>query len=77
MGSQKNEDILEKLKMKQVIDYNQNYKRKWKECINRMNTGRIPKQILHYQPREQRTIVSPMKRWEESIRSLQATWPHT
>jgi len=49
-----NEDILEKLKIKLVIDYVQNYKRKWKEHANRMNTGRIPKQILCYQPRGQR-----------------------
>jgi len=24
--------------------------------MNRMNTGRIPKQILHYQPRGERSI---------------------
>jgi hypothetical protein len=35
------------------------------ENMNGMNT-RIPKQILCYQPREQRFIGCPLKRWEEN-----------
>jgi hypothetical protein len=42
----RNESILDKLKTKPLIDYFQNYQRKWKEHMNRMNRGRIPKQIL-------------------------------
>jgi hypothetical protein len=30
MGSQKNKDILDKLQIKQLIDYIQNYQWKWK-----------------------------------------------
>jgi hypothetical protein len=41
----RNEDILDKLKIKPIIDYIQNYQRKWKEHMNRMNEGRNPKQI--------------------------------
>jgi len=33
-----------------------------------MNAGRIPKQILQYQPRGQRSIGHPVKRWEENVR---------
>jgi hypothetical protein len=44
-----NEDILDKLKIKPVLNYIQNYQRKWKEYVNRMNTRRIPGQILCHQ----------------------------
>jgi len=43
-----NEDTLDKLQVKPMIQYIQNYRRKWKERVNRMNTGWIPKQILNY-----------------------------
>jgi hypothetical protein len=45
-----NEEILDRLKIKQMIDYILNYWKKWKEHGNRMDMGRTPKQILHYQP---------------------------
>jgi len=48
----RNEDILHKLKIKPVIDHIQNYQMKWKESMNRMNTGRITKEILCYQPKD-------------------------
>jgi hypothetical protein len=40
-----NMDILDKLKFKPVIDYIHNYRRKWKEHANVMNTGRISQQF--------------------------------
>jgi len=43
MGSQKKQGNIDKLKIKPVIDYIQNYQRIWKEHVNRMNTGRIQK----------------------------------
>jgi hypothetical protein len=60
--------ILIKLKIKPLLYYIQNYQRKWKEHMNRMNTGRIPKQISHYQPRGQISIRYPVKRWKENVR---------
>jgi len=65
----RNEDTTGKLKIKPVIDYIHNYQRKWKEHMNRMNTGRIPWQILCYQPRGQKSVGHPMKRWEENMTS--------
>jgi hypothetical protein len=59
-----NEDILDKLKIKPLIDYIKNYRIKGKEHVNRMKTGKIQKQILHYHPQGQRLIRCPMKRWE-------------
>jgi hypothetical protein len=37
------------------------------EHMNRINTGSIPKQILYYQPREQRSMRHPVKREEEKM----------
>jgi len=31
-----------------------------------MNAGRVPKQILCYQPRGQNSITCPIKIWEEN-----------
>jgi hypothetical protein len=41
----RNEDILDKQQIKPVTDYVQNYQRKCTEHVNRMNAGKIPKQI--------------------------------
>jgi hypothetical protein len=68
------EDILDKLNIKPVINYIQNYQRKWKDHVNGMNTNRVPK--LH-QPRRQRPIGHPVNRWEENKRLYQNTWPNT
>jgi hypothetical protein len=61
----RNEAISDKLKLKRMIDYVENYHRKWKERVNRMNTGRIQK---NYQPRGQRRIGCPGKKGEENMR---------
>jgi len=34
-----------------MIEYVSNYQRKWSEHVNRMNAGRIRKQILCCEPR--------------------------
>jgi len=64
---ERSENTLDKLKIKSEIGYILNYQRKWQEHMNRMNTGRIPKQILCYKLRE-RLIRHPMKRWEDNTR---------
>jgi hypothetical protein len=46
-----NYDILDKLEIKPEMGYIQNYQREWKECVNKMNTRRIPKRVLRHQLR--------------------------
>jgi len=58
----RNEDILDKLKIRPLTYYIQNYQRKWKEHMHWMNTGRITQQILCYQPRGQSSTICPIKR---------------
>jgi hypothetical protein len=36
----RNEDIVDEMKIKLMVDYVQNYQRKWKDHVNRMNTGK-------------------------------------
>jgi len=64
----RNENILDKLKIKPVINCTPNYQKKWKEHVKKMNTGRMSKQIVRYQPGRQRSIGRPMQRWEENMR---------
>jgi hypothetical protein len=67
-GHSRYEHNLNKRKVKPAIVYTQKYPRKWKDHVKRMNTGRIPKQILHYELRGQRQFGRPVKRWEENMR---------
>jgi hypothetical protein len=64
------------VRIKLAVLHDQKYKRKWKEHMNRMNTRRMPKQILRYQPRGQRTMGLRVNRWEGNMRPQQATWPN-
>jgi len=52
------------MKIKPVIYYIQNYQRKWKEHVNIINTGRIPKQILCYGARGWRSGRDGRKIWD-------------
>jgi len=50
--------MLDELKIKPVIVFIQIYHRKWKEHVKRMNTGRIPKQILQFEWRRRLSWMS-------------------
>jgi hypothetical protein len=63
-----NQNILDKLTFKSVIDYIQNYQRKWTKHVNKRNRGRILKQILSYQRKGQRLNRRSMKSCEENMR---------
>jgi hypothetical protein len=69
-GQERNEAILDKLKIKPVMDCIQNYQRKGKEHMRRMNTGRMTKQILCYN-RINLTSNTEMRR---KFIPQQATW---
>ena len=40
---------------------------KWLQHIQRMDTNRIPKQALQYQPKRRRNIGRPRKRWRDQL----------
>jgi hypothetical protein len=60
-----NEDILTELQISQVVEFIYQYKKNWKERVDRMSSDRIPKMILKYQPKGKRNLGIPLKRWED------------
>jgi hypothetical protein len=61
------EDVMKELHIESVLDYIQNYQKQWKSNLHQMNTAKIFKAILHYQPTGKRSLGCPMKkRWCEN-----------
>jgi hypothetical protein len=63
----RNEDILTELQMSQVTEFIYQYRKNWKEHVERMSSDTIPKMILKYQPRGKRNLGRPLKRWKDSV----------
>jgi hypothetical protein len=62
-----NEDILTELQISQITEFICQYRKNWKEHVDRMSSDRIPKMILKYQPKGKRNLGRPLKRWKESV----------
>jgi len=43
------------------------YKKKWLQHVQRMDTDRLPKQALQYKPKGRRNIGRPRKRWRHQL----------
>jgi len=43
------------------------YQKKWLQHVQRMDTNRIPKQVLQYRPKGRRNIGQPKKRWRDQL----------
>jgi hypothetical protein len=67
LGPQRNEDILTELQMSQITEFINQYRKNWKEHIDRMSSDRIPKMILKYQLKGKRNLGRPLKRWKDSV----------
>jgi hypothetical protein len=63
----RNEDILTELRMSQITEFIYQYRKNWKEHVDRMSSDRIPKMILKYQPKGKRNLGGPLKRWKDSV----------
>jgi hypothetical protein len=55
----RNEDILTELQISQITEFICQYRKNWKEHVDRMNSDRTAKMILKYQPKG--------KRWKDSV----------
>jgi hypothetical protein len=62
-----NEDILTELQILQITEFIYQYKKNWKEHVDRMSSDRIQKMILKYQPKGKRNLGRPLKRWKDSV----------
>jgi hypothetical protein len=58
----RNEDILTELQMSQITEFIYQYRKNWKEHVDR-----IPKMIIKYQPIGKRNLGRPLKRWKDSV----------
>jgi hypothetical protein len=58
----RNEDILTELQMSQTTEYIYQYRKNWKERVDR-----IPKMILKHKPKGKRNLGRPLKRWKDSV----------
>jgi hypothetical protein len=58
----RNEDILTELQMSQITEFIYQYRKNWKELVDR-----IPKMVLKYQPKGKRNLGRPLKRWKDLV----------
>jgi hypothetical protein len=62
-----NEDILTELQISQIIEFMYQYRKNWKEHVDRMSSDRIPNMMLKYEPKGKRNLGRPLKRWKDSV----------
>jgi hypothetical protein len=67
LDKEKDQCIREKTGVQNIVKEIEQYKKKWQQLIQRMDTNRITKQALHYRPQGQRNIGRPRKRWRDQL----------
>jgi hypothetical protein len=63
----RNEEILRNFEVEPISKFIQNYRAKWKEHIEKMDSSRIPNNLLNYKPHGKRSLGRPLKRWSETV----------
>jgi hypothetical protein len=58
----RNEDILTELQISEITEFIYQYRKNWKEHVDRMSSDRMPKMILKYRPKGKRNLGRPLKR---------------
>jgi hypothetical protein len=48
--------------MSQITEYIYQYRKHWKEHVERMSSDRIPKMVVKYQPKGEKNLGRPLKR---------------
>ena len=54
-------------KAQNIVKEIKHYQKKWLQHVQRMDTKRLPKQVLQYQPKGRRNIWRPSKRWRDQL----------
>ena len=55
LDKEKNQSIREKAGAQNIVHEIKQYKKKWLQHVQRMDTNRIPKQALQYKPKDEGT----------------------
>ena len=67
LDKENNQCIRGKTGAQNIIKEMKQYQEKWLQHVQRMDTDRIPKQALRYQPKGRRHIGRPRKRWRDQL----------
>ena len=62
LDKEKNQCIRQKTGAQDIVKEIKQYQEKWLQHVQRMDTNRLPKQALQYQPKGRRNIGRPRKR---------------
>ena len=68
LDKEKNRCIRQKTGAQNIVKEIKQYKEKWLQHVQRMDTKRLPKQALQYKPKGRRNIGRPRKRWRDQLR---------
>ena len=68
MGKKRINILRKKTGAQNIINEIKHLQKKWLQHVQRMDTNRIPKQALRYQPQGRRNIGRPRKRWRDQGR---------
>ena len=64
---EKNQCIMAKTGAENIVKEIKAYQEKWLQHIQRMDTNRIPKQVLQYKQKGRRHIGRPRKKWRDQF----------
>jgi hypothetical protein len=67
LGNKRNEEIVSELQIPQMTEYVEQYRRNWKEDVDRKSSGMISKMIFKYQPNRKRNLGRSLKEWNDSV----------
>ena len=67
LEKEKNQCIRQKTGAQNIAKEIKQYKEKWLQHVQRMDTNRLPKQALQYKPKGRRNIGRPRKRWRDQL----------
>ena len=67
LDKEKNQYIRGKTGEQNIVKEIKQYREKWLQHVQRMDTDRLPKQALQYQSKGRRNIGRPRKRWRDQI----------
>jgi len=67
LDEEKNQCISQKTGPQNITKEIKQYQKKWLQHVQGMDTNRLPKQVLQYNPKGRRNIGRPRKRWRDQL----------
>jgi len=67
LDREKNQCIKERNGAQNIVKGIKQYQEKWLQHVQRMDTNRLPKQALQYEPKGRKNKGRPRKRWRDQL----------